>query len=181
MIMDQLLELARRVQAEADALGIPTAVIGGLALAHHGYVRATIDVDLASAAGFDGPLRALAARLRAGGLEVDVHAPGAGDPLAGVLRVRDAPGADPVDVVNFGGGDSVGQRAVARAEAAADGFRYVGLADLVVLELNAGHRFDLDDVARVLEDRTAAELAEVRAAARAAGLEPLLDRALAPR
>lgn len=46
--MHPLLDLARRVQSEAAALGIPTALIGGLALAHHGYVRATVDVDLAS-------------------------------------------------------------------------------------------------------------------------------------
>lgn len=179
--MDDLLELARRVRAEADVLGIPTAVIGGLALAHHGYVRATVDVDLASATRFDGPLRDLAARLGAAGLHVDLRAPDVGDPLAGVLRVRAGPAGDPVDVVNFRADDSVGQRAVERAESGADGFRYVGLADLVALKLYAGSRFDLDDVARVLEARTAAELAEVRAVARAAGLESLLDRALAPR
>lgn len=77
-------------ERRSRALGIATAVIGGLALAHHGYVRATVDVDLASAIGFDGPLRRL--------------------------------------------------------------------ADLVALKLYAGSRFDLDDVARVLEARTADEL-----------------------
>ncbi len=46
--MHPLLDLARCVQTEAAALGVPTALIGGLALAHHGYVRAIVDVDLAS-------------------------------------------------------------------------------------------------------------------------------------
>jgi hypothetical protein len=179
--MDELLELAQRVCAEAQALGIPTAIIGGLALAHHGYVRATIDVDLASATSFDGPLRRLAEQLRARGLHVDVRAPDVGDPLAGVLRVRATPDGDPVDLVNFRPSDLLGRRAVEHAETAADGFRYVGLAELVALKLYAGSRFDLDDVARVLEVRTDAELAEVRVLARAVGLEALLDRALAPR
>lgn len=179
--MHPLLDLARRVQSEAATLGIPTALIGGLALAHHGYVRATVDVDLASATGFDGPLRTLAARLDAAGLVVDVRAPDADDPLAGVLRIRATPDGDPVDVVNFRPADSIAQRAVSRAVPAADGFRYVRLADLVALKLYAGSRFDLDDVARVLEDRTTAELGEVREVAREAGLEALLDRALAPR
>ena len=42
------LELAERVAEIARGLGIETALIGATALAVHGYVRGTLDIDLAS-------------------------------------------------------------------------------------------------------------------------------------
>ncbi len=178
MTLDPLLQLAATIVREADALGIPTAIIGALALARHGYIRATADVDLASSASFDAQLRPLAARLRALGLQVDVRPPEPGDPVDGVLRVRATADGDPVDIVNFASAGSPGARAVARAERAADGFAYARIPELVALKLYAGSRFDLDDVARLLAEAEDAKLDEVRRVARAFGLEGELDRAL---
>lgn len=44
--IDPLLAPAERVAQEAEALGIRTALIGAAALARHGYVRSTVDLDL---------------------------------------------------------------------------------------------------------------------------------------
>jgi hypothetical protein len=178
MTRDPLLELAATIVREADACGIPTAIIGALALARHGYVRATADVDLASSASFDAQLRPLAQRLRALGLLVDVRPPDLGDPIDGVLRVRAAPDGDPVDVINFAGPRSLGAQAVARAERSADGFAYVRVPELVALKLYAGSRFDLDDVARLLAEAEGVELDEVRRVAESFGLADALEQAL---
>ena len=59
------------------------------------------------------------------------------------------------------------------------GVRRVRLADLVVLKLFAGSRFDLDDVVRLLDANPSADLDEIRRAAAVAGLEPELDAVLA--
>lgn len=176
--LDPQLALALRVAAEAKALGIDTALIGAVALAHYGYVRATVDVDFGAACDFARELSPLAARLRALGLHVDVFAPDADDPLAGMLRVRDQPDGDPVEVVNFRRGDSPGSRAIARAQPSPDGFSYVALADLVALKLYAGSRFDHEDVVRLLSEQAQLDESELRRVARESNLEPELERVL---
>ena len=42
IVFETMRRLAQRLEAE----GIPYAVIGGMALAAHGYVRMTLDVDI---------------------------------------------------------------------------------------------------------------------------------------
>jgi len=98
--------LAERVAATAQHLGIETAVIGALALAAHGYIRATNDVDLASAIDVYPTLRDLAEALRAQGLSVELTLPDEDGALGGVVVVweRVDEGGDPLDpveVVNF--------------------------------------------------------------------------------
>lgn len=176
---DPLLDLAATVVREADALGIPSAIIGALALAHHGYVRATVDVDLAVSTSFTPHLRELAVRLRALGLVVEERAPDVGDPIDGVLRVRAAADGDPVDVINFDGPRSPGGLAVRAATASADGFHYARVPELVALKLYAGSRFDRDDAARLLTEASDVDLAEVRRTCDALGLGEALERLLA--
>ncbi len=84
---DPLLGLAERVAEEAHALGIETALIGAAALAIHGYARATLDLDLASAVDPGSDLRALEAALRGIGLHTKLNLPDAEDALGGVLNV----------------------------------------------------------------------------------------------
>src|SRR5690242_18953967 len=43
---DPVHETLRTVTRKFDELGIPYAVVGALAMGAHGYVRATVDVDL---------------------------------------------------------------------------------------------------------------------------------------
>jgi hypothetical protein len=45
---EKTLEVAERVAAILGSRGVPSAVIGAMALAVHGYVRATRDFDLAT-------------------------------------------------------------------------------------------------------------------------------------
>ncbi|MCA9548436.1 MAG: hypothetical protein KC933_00280 [Myxococcales bacterium] len=85
------LELAERVAETAKGLGIETAVIGALALAAHGYVRGTVDVDLASSVDPGSVLRALQDKLREGGLKTRLLLPDAEDPLGGMLRTSPIP------------------------------------------------------------------------------------------
>jgi hypothetical protein len=175
---DPLLELASTVMREAAAAGIPLAVIGALALARHGYIRATADVDFASSASFDAQLRPLAQRLRDLGLLVDVRPPDLGDPIDGMLRVRATPDSEPIDIVNFAGRRSAGALAVARAEQAPDGFAYARIPELVALKLYAGSRFDLDDVARLLAEAQDFDMDEVHQVAKDCGLADALAEAL---
>lgn len=43
---DVVTQTLRRISQRLDELGIPYAVAGGMALGAHGYVRATVDVDI---------------------------------------------------------------------------------------------------------------------------------------
>ncbi len=175
---DPLLELARTVVREARDSGVPTAIIGALAMAHHGYVRATVDVDLAACASFQLQLRPLAERLRQLGLHVDLRAPDDDDPLAGLLRVRAAPDGDPVDLVNFRANPPLGRVAVERAVASPDGFAYVRVPELVALKLFAGSRFDRDDAARLLGEADGVDIDEVRRVCVDAGLGEQIESLL---
>ena len=75
----RILEAARTVTAALDAAGLDGAVVDGVAVVLHGYVRTTLDVDV----WVDAPLRTVAARLRAAGLEFD--------PPARQFRFADVP------------------------------------------------------------------------------------------
>ena len=46
MGQDVVTQSLARISARLDELGIPYAVAGGMALGAHGYVRATVDVDI---------------------------------------------------------------------------------------------------------------------------------------
>ena len=68
------LRAAERVVSLLAANGVPAVVIGAVALAAHRYVRHTEDIDL----GVDADLsqmRAIAAALREGGFEAELHEP----------------------------------------------------------------------------------------------------------
>lgn len=176
--IDPLFEVAKQVSEAAGALGIRTAVIGALAMAHHGYVRATLDLDLASAVPL-GRLRALAERLRGQGLLADLRLPDGDDPLNGVLRVRSAPDEPPVDIVNFHSDSGLAVRTVERAELGEDGLAYARVPEIVALKLYAGSRFDRDDAARLLAEVGDVDAAALREASAAGGVQAELDRLLA--
>jgi hypothetical protein len=147
-------------------------VIGAAAMAVHGIVRSTADLDVLvtdasclDAAAWDS--------LRARGVDVDVKTGDAADPLAGVVRCR-AAGEPPLDVVV---GRAPWQRELlARAVTAHVGPLSVAVAtpaDLVLLKLYAGGPLDAWDVEQLLAARDrAALIAEVESR-----LAPLPDDA----
>lgn len=66
---------------------VDALVIGAVALAAHGYVRQTEDLDLGVNANVR-KLRELAGSLRSAGYRTELHEPDAGDPLGGVLDIE---------------------------------------------------------------------------------------------
>jgi hypothetical protein len=97
--LQRTLEVASEVLAALRDQGLDAVVIGAMALAVHGYPRATEDLDLAIATA-PRNLHTLAEALRRRGCDVEVREPDAQDPLGGVVDIR-ASGADLVQVVNF--------------------------------------------------------------------------------
>ncbi len=165
-------QLAERVAALAAGLGINTAVIGAYALAAHKFVRATKDIDLATAVSL-GELRRLEAATRDAGLFATLRTPDAEDPLGGVLvvwqRVDDeGDPVEPVEVVNFTN-PYVPRRtpaiAAIRDAVPVEGstLRYPRLRDLIALKLDTGARRDQADVVDVLAHNPDADLDEIRA------------------
>lgn len=169
-------QLADRVAAVAQDLGIESAVIGAVAMAAHNYVRATMDIDLATAVNVYPDLQRLADRLRETGLSVDLRVPDEDDPLGGALRVWESEDdhgepLDPVEVVNF---RNPFKPRVTPAPAAITGavpvapgasLRYVQLPDLIALKLYAGGLRDHADIVDLLVRNPDADLDEIRARA----------------
>lgn len=79
------MSLLRRVFEIVEGRSVPVALIGGVALAAHGIVRATRDADLLAT---DLPLLdpAVWAPLEAEGVSVSINRGDAEDLLAGVIR-----------------------------------------------------------------------------------------------
>jgi hypothetical protein len=137
-----------------------------MALAVHGFVRATADLDLAVVTDPTTILRQAARRLRADGCECELVLPDAEDPLGGVLTVRKQ-GTDPIQVVNFLNpfreqNFNPGIEAVETAQETADlPFRVVDLPHLVALKLWAGGPKSALDVNELLAANPDAPLAEI--------------------
>src|SRR6478736_4536358 len=147
MTLPKALELAGEVSAALDERGTRSLVIGAIALAAHGYVRGTEDVDLAIAVD-PKELEALGAALqsRIPGTSVSVEMPTTDDPLGGVIDVRQ--GSDDVvlvQIVNFDNAPAGGFPALVR-EAKSEPFQFpdgttgsvVSIEDLVFFKLYAG-------------------------------------------
>jgi len=151
-VEDGLLAL-RKLLAQAE---IPYALVGGVAVIHHGYVRATRDLDLLleredldrltkhlAEHGFE---RTAANRLRHVESGVDVDLLFAGDP-------RPRPGAPPYPR----------PRDLARSRREHD---VVDLSGLVDLKLVAGRHQDLADVVALLKPLGEADYLELESALR---------------
>lgn len=182
--LDATLRTAERVVALLSERGIDTVLIGALALAAHGYPRATEDLDLAVAVE-PRSLGEFAARLREEGWHVEVRRPDAADPLGGVIDVR-APDADLVQVVNFDNSPTGGFPRLVR-EAIADSrplsgstLRVASAPALVTFKLYAGGPKSTLDILALLECSDI-DLESMRATCADLGLEAELDRVLAQR
>jgi len=152
MKTDPVHETMFRAAKRLDELGIPYAVCGGMAMALHGYVRATVDVDLLVTS---ESLRAIHEKLNGLG-----YVP----PFAGSKQLRDAETGVRVEFLIAGGfpGDGLPKPVAFPDPAAAgvavvkDAIKVVTLETLVELKLasgmTAGHRLkDLADVQQMIE------------------------------
>ena len=93
------LQLQRLVKTVEDRDAPSPAVIGAVAAAAYGYVRATNDLDLASAV-MPGTLSAFAAHLKHQGMQAHFESPDGSDPLGGVLTVK-TDTTKPIQFVNY--------------------------------------------------------------------------------
>lgn len=71
MTGDTLARALRSAAADLTALGVPFALVGGLAVSLRGYVRFTRDIDFAVATTSDAAVEALVREARARGYQVD--------------------------------------------------------------------------------------------------------------
>lgn len=170
------LQLAERIVSLATDNSIATALIGANALAVHNFVRATLDVDLATNVNPFIELRRFEEVLRALGLQTELRLPDEDDPLGGVLEIWNTADEDgtpirPVELVNFDNprrpGQNPGARAIANAVTLVEGgsIRCVTLPDLVALKLYAGGRSDHADIAELLRSNPGTNLTAIRIAA----------------
>lgn len=180
---ERSLAVARRVGAVLTREGTEHAVIGAAALAAHGFVRATRDLDLAILVPPVPRLAALAEALRLEGFQVAVSTPGGDDELGGVVTVS-GDGFDPVQLVNFYNPPRRPPAVVREAIDAAIpdatlGLPVVGLAHLVALKLATGAFRDEVDVGDLLDVRRDVALDEVRGVCARHGVADALTRVLA--
>jgi hypothetical protein len=169
---DRTLLLAARVAAEAEKMGIKTALIGAAALAVHGYARGTEDIDLAASVLPLSQLEVLARSLSAAGLGTELRYPDDDDPLGGVLVVwnlsdGNAERYDVVEVINFLNPSlaltTPAPLAIQRATRL-DGIHLncVALPDLVALKLYAGGSADYADIVQLLARNPGANFDDIR-------------------
>jgi hypothetical protein len=180
---DRTLEVAGRISAVLRREQIGHALIGSVALAVHGFVRATRDLDFAILVSPASRLASLADALRREGYVVEVSRPAPDDELGGVLTVTGAD-FDPVQIVNFynppRAPPALAKEAIESATARPDlPFPVVGFAPLVALKLSTGAFRDEVDVGDLLEARPDAPLDEVRIMCARHGLGDALARVLA--
>jgi hypothetical protein len=97
---DEVIRAAEEVAGILESRGVGVVVIGAVALAAHGYVRFTEDIDLGVNTDL-GTLGRVADSLRTVGFEVELREPDGEDPLGGVVDVRGPFGL--VQIVNYGG------------------------------------------------------------------------------
>lgn len=153
-ISREVLELAAEVAAELESHSLTPLVIGAVALAAHGYVRTTEDLDFGANLSPE-KLRNLAASLDGKGFDVELHEPDASDPLGGVIDVRRGNGL--VQIINFdnspaGGFPRLIDDALKHAQRA-DGIPGLVAAplDLILFKLYAGGSGSRNDILHLLE------------------------------
>ena len=184
---ERTLKLASEVARALASESVPTAVIGSIAAAVHGYPRSTEDLDLATFAEAS-VLARLARRLAEGGRRAEFVFPDADDPLGGVINVEEL-GADLVQVVNFynplgRGSGTLAREAIDQADVEigpGSGLRAVRLSHLIALKLYGGGPDNARDVRQLLARNPDADVAEIRAVCERHGLARDLDQLLADR
>ena len=172
------LRAAERVAALLDQHGVPSVVIGAVALAAYHYVRYTEDIDLGVDADLPG-MRKLAVALREEGFTVELREPDGDDPLGGVIDVSGPFGL--VQVVSFAGRLPAAIRDALAGDdvrvSPGSKLRLVPLPQLVALKLYAGGTKSRSDIVELLRRNPEADHSPIRTACRRyrlRGLEAIL-------
>ncbi len=178
---DEVIRAAEQVSGILESRGVGAVVIGAVALAAHGYVRFTEDLDLGVNTDL-GTLNQVADALRTAGFEVELREPDGQDPLGGVVDVRGPFGL--VQIVNYGGRfPAVIDQGLAAADTvirSGSHLRIVPLPHLVALKLYAGGTKSRADIVEVLSRNPDADVAAIRDLCRSwrlRGLDPLIEEA----
>lgn len=178
---DGLIRAAEQIAEVLEAEGVNAIVIGAVALAAHGYVRFTEDLDLGVNTDL-GTLGRVAERLRASGFDVEVREPDGQDPLGGVVDARGPFGL--VQIVNFGGRFPAvidgGLEAAETVIRSGSRLRIVPLPHLVALKLYAGGSKSRGDIVELLICNPDADVGVIRELCRKwrlRGLDPLIEEA----
>lgn len=137
------MKLLARVVSKLEQMGMPCAMIGGVALAFHGIDRSTEDIDLlvTDPAILD---TSVWEDLRSEGIGIGVTNGDADDPLRGVVRIDST---EVIDIVVPRGRwqDDVLARRLERV-ILGERIPVVDAADLILLKVDAGELIDLIDV-----------------------------------
>ncbi len=178
---DGVIRAAERVNEILESRGVGAVVIGAVALAAHGYVRFTEDLDLGVNTDL-GTLNKVAEALRMAGFEVELREPDGQDPLGGVVDVRGPFGL--VQIVNYGGRfPAVIDGGIAAADTVirpGSRLRIVPLPHLVALKLYAGGTKSRADILELLSRNPDADMAGLRDLCqswRLRGLDALIEEA----
>lgn len=178
---DAIIRAAEEIADVLQSQGVASVVIGAVALAAHGYVRFTEDLDLGVNTDLV-TLRHVAEVLRTAGFDVVLREPDGDDPLGGVVDVRGPFGL--VQIVNYGGRfPAVIDGGVAAADVvirSGSQLRIVPLPHLVALKLYAGGTKSRADIVELLSRNPDADMTAIRDLCqswRLRGLDPLIDEA----
>jgi len=179
---DGVIRAAEEVSGILESRGVGSVVIGAVALAAHGYVRLTEDLDLGVNTDL-GTLHQVADTLRRAGFEVAIREPDDHDPLGGVVDVRGPFGL--VQIVNYGGRfPAVIESGIATADTVirpASRLRIVPLPHLIALKLYAGGTKSRADIVELLSRNPDADVAAIRDLCRSwrlRGLDPLIEEVM---
>ena len=179
---DEVIRAAEEVTGILESRGVGALVIGAVALAAHGYVRFTEDLDLGVNTDL-GTLNQVADALRTAGFEVELREPDGQDPLGGVVDVRGPFGL--IQIVNYGGRfPAVIDGGLAAADTvirSGSRLRIVPLPHLVALKLYAGGTKSRADIVELLSRNPDADVAAIRDLCRnwrLRGLDPLIDETM---
>ena len=130
--------------------GIDYVVVGAMAAAVHGSIRATTDADALVSVGV-AKLKQLQGELKRAGLSADLRRGDAADPIPALLAVTDKHG-NRVDVL--AGLRGLDSEVFARAiEVALYGssLRVIGREDFIAMKCFAGNQLDIADARNVLK------------------------------
>lgn len=153
---------AERIAGLLAEDGAECLVIGAVALAAHGYIRFTRDVDLGVDAGVSEMVR-LTSKLRANGYDALFHEPDGDDPLGGVIDIEGPFGL--VQIVSFGGRFPAAIRDGLAGEgvciSSGSCLRVAPIPQLVALKLYAGGLKSLADVVELLRRNPSVDLSQI--------------------
>lgn len=146
------------VAAKLDAAGIDYAVVGAMAAAVHGVVRASLDVDAVVSVQLRD-IAVLKQLLAAPELEVETRLGDADDPIGALLAVTDAHGNRVNLLIGLRGLDPGAFSRAQNVNMNGQRLRVIGREDFIAMKAFAGSALDLSDARQAIAvDRNSLDL-----------------------